>query len=142
MASIDKRVWLVRQCSGRHQWTFLLGTNWDSFPEFHNHGFFKADSPVGQQVLEQLDNTATELKKNDTARPAYRTYAEYLRHPRFLQVREDRMMIANGRCELCRESPATEPHHLIYPAWGTFDTTANFLMVCHPCHCRIHRKES
>ena len=49
--------------------------------------------------------------------------------------------MANGLCELCRQRPAAEPHHLIYPPWGTFDTVDNFIMVCRRCHCRVHNKE-
>ncbi len=73
--------------------------------------------------------------------PAYRTYAEYLRHPKFLAVRALVFERAGGICERCGERPATEPHHLAYPPWGTFDVPENIIAICHPCHCRAHGKE-
>lgn len=71
----------------------------------------------------------------------YRTYAEYLRHPRYRAVRLQAMKRANWRCQRCG-GRATEVHHLRYPPWGTFDVVANLLPVCHACHCRIEGKES
>ena len=70
----------------------------------------------------------------------YRTYAEYLRHPRFLQVRKAAFDRAGGRCERCRGRPPSEPHHLRYPPWGAFDIPTTLIAVCHRCHCDIHGK--
>ncbi len=70
----------------------------------------------------------------------YRTYAEYLRHPRFLAVRSVAFDRAGGKCERCHDRPPTEPHHLRYPPWGAFDVPTNLLVVCHRCHCDIHGK--
>ena len=42
---------------------------------------------------------------------AYRTYREYLRHPRFLTVRAKVFERAGGLCEWCGALPPTEPHH-------------------------------
>ena len=70
----------------------------------------------------------------------YRTYAEYLRHPRFLEVRQSAFERAGGMCERCGIRPPTEPHHLRYPPWGAFDIPTNLLVVCHQCHCEIHGK--
>jgi hypothetical protein len=50
----------------------------------------------------------------------YRTYAEYLQHPRFRAVRLEAMRRAHWRCQRCG-ARATEVHHLRYPPWGTFD---------------------
>lgn len=72
----------------------------------------------------------------------YRTYAEYLKHPRFLEIRAEVFRRAAGLCERCKQRPPTEPHHLRYPPWGAFDVPANMLAVCHPCHCDIHGKAS
>jgi hypothetical protein len=72
---------------------------------------------------------------------AYRSYAEYLRHPRFLEIRAQVFTRAAGRCERCRQCPPTEPHHLRYPPWGSFDIPENLIAVCHQCHCEIHGKE-
>jgi hypothetical protein len=71
----------------------------------------------------------------------YRTYSEYLKHPRFLAVRELVFDRANGYCERCKLRPPTDPHHLRYPPWGTFDVPENMIAVCHGCHCEIHGKE-
>lgn len=72
---------------------------------------------------------------------AYRTYREYLRHPRFLTVRAQVFERAASLCEQCGVNRPTEPHHLRYPAWGTFDVPENMLAVCHGCHCEFHGKE-
>lgn len=71
----------------------------------------------------------------------YASYREYLRHPRFLAVRALVFERAAGSCERCRKRPPTEPHHLRYPPWGTFDVPENMIAVCHSCHCKIHGKE-
>ncbi|MGW4663225.1 HNH endonuclease [Streptosporangium sandarakinum] len=73
--------------------------------------------------------------------PPYRSYREYLKHPKFLEVRAQVFERAAGRCERCHEWPPTEPHHLHYPPWGTFDVPENMIAVCHPCHCEIHGKK-
>lgn len=72
----------------------------------------------------------------------YASYKEYLRHPRFLAVREVVFQRAAGLYERCGLRPPTEPHHLQYPPWGTFDVPENLLAVCHACHCVLHGKES
>lgn len=72
----------------------------------------------------------------------YRSYAEYLRHPRFLAVRQQVFERSGGKCERCSSRPPTEPHHWRYPPWGAFDIPDNMIAVCHPCHCDIHGKEN
>jgi hypothetical protein len=63
----------------------------------------------------------------------YNTYEEYLRHPAFQAARRVAMQRAEWRCRC--GAPATEVHHLRYPAWGTFDVPSNLEPVCHTCHC-------
>jgi hypothetical protein len=70
----------------------------------------------------------------------YRTYREYLKHPRFRAIRAKVFQRADGVCERCETRPPTEPHHLWYPRWGMFDVPGNMIAVCHPCHCEIHEK--
>jgi len=77
-----------------------------------------------------------------TSAPAYLSYTEYLRHPRYRAVRAKAIERSGGVCEMCGERPVTEVHHLRYPEWGTFDTVDNLLAVCHECHCEIHGKEN
>jgi len=72
----------------------------------------------------------------------YRTYREYLNHPRFLEIRAEVFKRAGGRCERCKTRRPTEPHHLRYPPWGEFDVPQNIIAVCHPCHCELHGKEN
>jgi HNH endonuclease len=76
-----------------------------------------------------------------TNRPPYRTYREYLADPRFKAIRAVVMERAGGICEDCGRRPATEPHHLRYPPWGTFDVPENMVAVCHRCHSRRHGKD-
>jgi len=58
---IDKRHWIVREPYGRHQWTFLIGTNWTDFPVFERLGFHRWDSDEGQRILDILNYTNEEL---------------------------------------------------------------------------------
>ena len=76
------------------------------------------------------------------ANPPYRTYQEYLRHPQFRAIRAQVMQRARATCEVCKAAPASEVHHLRYPPWGTIDIPENLIAICHPCHCRIHNKET
>lgn len=81
----------------------------------------------------------------------YKSYAEYLRTPAYLKVRDAVMRRSGGRCE-CNLStheidgpcpiPATEVHHLRYPPWGTVDVAENLIAVCHGCHEQLHTCES
>lgn len=72
----------------------------------------------------------------------YHGYAEYLKHPRFLEIRAQVFERAGGLCERCGKRPPTEPHHLRYPPWGAFDVPENLIAICHQCHCDIHGKEN
>ena len=71
----------------------------------------------------------------------YRTYAEYLAHPRFRAIRAEAMERAGGMCQRCGKAKATQVHHLCYPPWGTFDVVENLQPVCYRCHCEIHGVE-
>jgi len=58
---IPKKYWIIREPKGCHQWTFLLGTNWDSFPSFKNKGFYRIDSLEGQVIFDRANLTKEEL---------------------------------------------------------------------------------
>jgi len=73
------------------------------------------------------------------SRSEYRSYWEYLSHPKYRAVREEAMRRAHYRCQRCG-GPATEVHHRKYPPWGEFDEPENLLPVCHACHCAIENK--
>lgn len=73
--------------------------------------------------------------------PHYVGYDAYRRHWLFRAIR--RFVIAeraNGMCEVCEASPATEVHHEKYPAWGAFDSPGNMKAICHECHSEKHGK--
>ena len=144
IGAVDKRIALIRKPLGAWQWTFVLWSNWVNLPDWQRRGFYRLDSEDGRLILDRLNLTAREHKdKANTPlplEPPYRTYPEYLRHPRFLEIRKQVFERAAGVCERCKERPPTEPHHLRYPPWGTFDVPENMIAVCHGCHCEIHGK--
>jgi hypothetical protein len=151
ITAVRKEVVMVREPATAHQWTFLLWTNWRAFPKWERRGFYRVDSPRGRQIVDELNYTQAELHdranvplpfNGEPPDPPYRTYREYLRHPRFLKVRAVVFRRAAGRCERCGLRPPTEPHHLRYPPWGEFDVPENLIAVCNPCHCEIHGKAS
>jgi hypothetical protein len=51
---IKKDYWVVRRPYRQEQWTFLIGTNWDSFPRFDRQGFVPTDSPGGRDILRRI----------------------------------------------------------------------------------------
>ena len=142
--AVNKRVALIREPRAANQYTFILWSNWPDLPQWSR--FHRLDSERGAQILDQLDLTAHDLReKSNTplpfdSGPPYRTYAEYLKHPRFLAIRAKVFDRAGGICERCGRRPPREPHHLRYPPWGTFDVPENMIAVCHECHCDIHGK--
>jgi hypothetical protein len=145
--AVDKRFALIREPAGPWQWTFVLWTNWDRMPDWRQRGFHRLDSEQGERVLERLSLSSRELhEQKNTPLPGfdrpYHSYREYLKHPRFLAVRAQVFERAAGVCERCYDRTPTEPHHLRYPPWGTFDVPENMIAVCHGCHCEIHGKTS
>lgn len=54
MATVPKDCWIVRDPYGKHQWSFLIGTNWDAFPRFKRQGFWAINSPEGASILRRL----------------------------------------------------------------------------------------
>lgn len=154
IAAINKRVVLIRRPHTAFQWTFILWSNWTDLPEWEKRGFYRLDSPTGRQILDQVNLTAREhhekantplfgdrhYQRPEPGDAQYRTYAEYLRHPRFLAIKAEVFERANGLCERCGLRPPTEPHHLRYPPWGAFDVPSNLIAICHQCHCDAHGK--
>lgn len=57
---IQKKHWIIREAHAKHQWTFLLGTNWDYMPRFKKLGFHRADSLEGAAILEILNNVRSD----------------------------------------------------------------------------------
>lgn len=149
VGAVDKRIALIRKPAGPWQFTFVLWSNWVNMPDWQRRGFYRLDSDEGRRILEELDLTKTQHReKANTPLPfdrdpvPYRTYREYLRHPKFLEIRAQVFERAAGVCERCKQRPPTEPHHLRYPPWGTFDVPQNMIAICHQCHSEIHGKAS
>jgi len=154
IAAVRKSVVLIRRPFTAFQWTFILWTNWAQVPTWEKEGFYRLDSEIGRQILDRVN--LTEREQHEKANTPlfgerrylppepgdlpYRSYAEYLRHPRFLAVRAQVFERAAGRCERCGERPPADPHHLRYPPWGAFDVPSNLIAICHECHCEIHGK--
>jgi hypothetical protein len=144
--AIGKKNVLIRRPHAAWQFTFILLSNWVNLPEWTKRGFYRLDSETGEQVMDQLNLSSREHRAAVNTplpfddEPPYRTYREYLKHPRFLKIRAQVFARAADLCERCRDRPPTEPHHLRYPPWGTFDVPENMIAVCHPCHCEIHGK--
>ena len=69
----------------------------------------------------------------------YSNYAEYLRHPAFLESVASARKRAAGKCERCDRETKTEPHHIAYCKWGRFDPPENLKMLCRECHEDAHR---
>lgn len=63
MEKINKRYWLIRKPADKHQWTFLVGTNWAHFPTWEKQGFYQVSSSCGQSILERLNLTAAEIEE-------------------------------------------------------------------------------
>lgn len=62
MSKVNKTHWLVRRRQGPQQWTFLIGTNWASFPQWEKEGFFGVETSTGQAILDPLDLTRSEMQ--------------------------------------------------------------------------------
>lgn len=58
---INKSTWIIRKPQGKHQWTFLIGSDWRRYPDWKSRGFYRVDSPEGQSVLKHLTYTTEEI---------------------------------------------------------------------------------
>lgn len=148
LEAIRKKHWLVRKKlpNSTYQWTFLLGSNWDNFPEFRNLGMFKCNSRMGKQILGELNLTASELEEFTNLslfNQSYSTYEEYLGSYDMAAIRKQVYQRCNGICEQCHTAMVTECHHIRYPKWyaGEIDVPDNLLGLCHECHCAVHGVE-
>jgi len=73
---------------------------------------------------------------------SYRSYTEYLSHPRFRQSCEAVKARSRGKCESpgCGRD-AMDFHHVRYCPWGEFDPPGNLVHLCRNCHEEAHRCE-
>lgn len=65
---INKKFWIIREPQAKHQWTFLLGTNWTDFPEFEAIGFYRMDTERGKEILHRLSTTNKERIEDGESR--------------------------------------------------------------------------
>jgi len=61
LSKINKKFWLIREPTGKHQWTFLIGTNWANFPQWNKRGFFGITTQKGAEIYKQIWMTKAEL---------------------------------------------------------------------------------
>lgn len=143
MRRIGKRHWWIREpfvCAGA-KWTFLFGSN-NAQIKIKGLGktelpMFQVESWQGKRIVAELMGEIR-LEKPINSHLPYRSYREYLAHPKFLAVRAQVMRRSSGMCELCHLRAATEIHHRVYPKWGSFDHSNALLALCHSCHCHVH----
>ena len=147
LIKINKKYWIIREPYGKFQWTFLIGTNWQSFPKFGHLNFYSSTTNKGRDILKRLTYTAKELSEIEK-NGFYDNYRDYLNHPFFKLIKNEALARASNYkgqiiCEKCSCNIAIEPHHLEYPKWGTFDDDGpdKIKMVCRKCHCKLHDKE-
>lgn len=143
--TIGKTKWIIRRSLGKSQWVFLLGSSWPDFPDWRDRGFFALDSIEGKKIW---DNIALASKECDCEGQlcfpiGWNSYEDYLHSPEFGKVRQERMIFAKFRCEICNKV-ATEVNHRKYANWrvGEVDTVGNIIAICHECHCKYHGKEN
>jgi hypothetical protein len=106
LQEIDKKYWIIREPYGRHQWSFILGTNWPSFPKFEKIGFYKLESKEGREIFNKIN-----LTKPENEQLTYKNYSEYLKHPKFLEVKKKR---GNEQMDFANiVAPHTQGTHII-----------------------------
>lgn len=67
-------------------------------------------------------------------------YRQYIASPEWKARREKVLDRCNGICEGCRESPATEVHHLSYRHFMD-EFLFELAGLCHDCHERWHQSD-
>jgi hypothetical protein len=157
LGDINKKHWYFTKPRSKNQWCFLLGTNWDKFPEYKDIGFYRFDNPSFIDVWEKI--LYTKKQRDNMKRPkqlslfdsikspssnGWDSYQKYLKSYEFKAVRRCVMNRANNTCEVCKSRRASEVHHIKYSKWynGDVDKSSNIIAICHPCHCDIHKKEN
>jgi len=60
LSKINKKFWLIREPTGRHQWTFLIGTNWANFPVWNKQNFYGITTSKGKEIYQRICYTKDE----------------------------------------------------------------------------------
>ncbi|MHA2173183.1 MAG: hypothetical protein ACXAB7_25290 [Candidatus Kariarchaeaceae archaeon] len=65
MIEINKTLWFIKDLSlsDKHQWTFLLGTNFASMREFKRIGLLHIHKPEGAKIFEHANLSKKQIKK-------------------------------------------------------------------------------
>jgi len=70
LSDIGKKFWLIREPfkGDSHQWTFLLGSNWDKFPRYKSIRFYRLDSDEGQKIFRQMNFSKEQIFEQEQPR--------------------------------------------------------------------------
>ena len=60
----DKRFISIREPYGKCQWSFILGTNWNSYPDFKNLKLYDFLSEKGWDIVCKLNYTKEEMEED------------------------------------------------------------------------------
>jgi hypothetical protein len=69
-------------------------------------------------------------------------YDRYIRSPEWTNRVNQRMRIANHRCELCgrlESNAKLQCHHISYQRLGNEDVANDLIIVCGRCHLLLHK---